>query len=160
MNHINKYFNLLSQFKSCTASRLPVFLLFYFLSFPCSSGEEPVFLITGLKSEITHVSQYDLRKVYLGGTAADNPHINKPVLNKKDTELYRQFLKNIMHMTDNGYKRKVIKRIFRQGSDKIIEIHNLNELDQHLKDNPNDLSYITESDIKHMLNIRTLKKLW
>ena len=160
MNHINTYLNLLSHFKSYPVSRLFTFLLFYLLSFPCLSEQEPVFLITGSKSEITHVSQYDLRKIYLGGTAADNPHINKPVLNKKDMKLYRQFLKNIMHMTDNGYKRKVIKRIFRQGSDKIVEIYDLNKLDQHLKDNPNDLSFITESDLKHMLNIKKLKKLW
>jgi len=65
-----------------------------------------------------------------------------------------------MHMSEGSYKRKVIKRVFRQGSNKIKEINNLSDLDRHFIEHPNDICFISDKDRKHLINSKTIKELW
>ena len=161
MNYIFNYLTYLPGRINILRSGLIRACLLLFLSCSYSYAEDShAFLITGSSSEITFVSQHDLRRVYLGGSAIDTPNIANPVINKTDIETYKLFLKNIMHMNEGSYKRKVIKRIFRQGSDKIIEISSLSKLDEHFKNNPNDICYISDKDNKHLINTKIIKELW
>ena len=161
MNYILTY---LTYLLSTTGIRILKFTgasLLFFLSAANGYAEDNhAFLITGATSDITFVSQHDLRRIYLGGSAIDEPNIENPILNKADPDTYKLFLKNIMHMTEGSYKRKVIKRIFRQGSDTIKEISNLSELDQHFKEHPNDICFVSSKNSKHLINTKTIKELW
>ncbi|MCW9005232.1 MAG: hypothetical protein OQK70_08215 [Gammaproteobacteria bacterium] len=161
MNHIFKHlihlFDTLSSARKLTT--IACFLLFLFTSH-VNAEDNHAFLITGSSSKTTSVSLHDVRRIYLGGTAIEAVNIENPVLNKADHNTYKLFLKNVMHMTEGGYKRKVIKRIFRQGSDKIKAINDLRELDQHFKEHPNDICYISEKDHKHLINTKIIRPLW
>lgn len=161
MNYIFNYLTYLPGRINISTSGLISACFLLLLSSPYSHAEDNhAFLITGSSSEITFVSQHDLRRIYLGGSAINTPDIANPVINKADPETYKLFLKNVMHMNEGSYKRKVIKRVFRQGSDKIIEISNLSKLDQHFKNNPNDICYISDKDSKHLINIKIIRELW
>ena len=161
MNYIFNYLTYLPGRINISTSGLISACFLLLLSGTYSHAEDNhAFLITGSSSEITFVSQHDLRRIYLGGSAINTPDIANPVINKTDPEIYKLFLKNVMHMNEGSYKRKVIKRVFRQGSDKIIEISNLSKLDQHFKNNPNDICYISDKDSKHLINIKIIRELW
>lgn len=77
-----------------------------------------------------------------------------------DKALFNDFIKNVMHMTEDGYKRKVIKRVFRRGSNYIQEAFTTDEIIAHLMANKNDISYIRTSEIKGNNNIKIIATLW
>jgi len=155
--HLIHPFDTLSCLREKTT--IACFLLFLFSSH-VNAEDYHAFLITGSSSEVTSVSLHDIRRIYLGGTAIESVNIKNPILNMADHSTYKLFLKNVMHMTEGGYKRKVVKRIFRQGSDKIKVIKDLRKLDQHFKEHPNDICYISEKDNKHLINTKIIRKLW
>ncbi|MDH5471345.1 MAG: hypothetical protein OEY61_00680 [Gammaproteobacteria bacterium] len=159
-NRLKHLIDHISNFKTRWPHLSIWLLLLSMLPINSYAEDDHVFLITGSRSNISSISKHDLRRIYLGGTAINIPEPTNPIINKIDISTYRLFLKNIMHMTENGYKRKVVKRVFRQGSDKIIEIKNLNELDNHFKEHPNDICFISSKHSSQMLNIKIIKTLW
>lgn len=134
-----------------------VLLLF---AVPAGSGEAKVALVAASGSSIEVMSLRDVRRLYLGIKAGENRSVRNPVLNLQSTELYDEFLKNIMHMTAGSYKRKLVKSIFRQGREEIQEITSLNELNDHLLQNKGDISFVELTDIGNMENIEVVQILW
>lgn len=125
-----------------------------------SHAEESVVLIAAKGSGIESISNRDLRRVFLGLKSADSELVNKPVINLYNQEIYEGFLKNVMHMTDGAYKRKIVKRIFRNGTEKIKEIKMLNELNEHLISNVGDISFVDGAAVEKMHDIEVVKVLW
>jgi len=161
MNYILKYLAYLLRFRRLSTLNLSSICFLFFIAIQYAHAEDNhALLITGASSNIAHISQHDLRRIYLGGSAVETPGVKNPIINKSDIKTYKLFLKNIMHMNEGSYKRKVIKRVFRQGSDKIEEINNLSQLDIHFKNNPDDICYISEKDSKLLINIKIIKELW
>ena len=117
-------------------------------------------LVVSEKSELNQISRLEIRRIYLGLPASIQPKVENPILNVNDKEFYRAFLKNVMHMTENGYRRKSVKRIFRQGGGKILEIGDLEKLVEHLRNNPNDISFMDEVTAKKAPGIKVIKELW
>jgi len=87
-------------------------------------------------------------------------HVNKPVINMSSQETYSQFLKNIMYLTKAGYKRKILKRIFRQGADEIQTIDSINHLTEYLKDHPNDISFMLKEEALKNPDLKIIQALW
>lgn len=145
--------------------------IFYRLSFMCvlllftmpvSSGEDKgkVALVAASGSGIEIMSLRDIRRLYLGIKSGENKSVRNPVLNLQSSELYDEFLKNIMHMTEGSYKRKLVKSIFRRGREEIQEIASLNELTEHLLENKGDISFVEIVAIENMENIEVVQILW
>lgn len=130
------------------------------LALPAASGEAKVALITASGSNIDAISVRDIRRIYLGLKSTDNESVRKPVLNLQSEELYDEFLKNIMRMTAGSYKRKLVKAIFRQGREEILEISSLKELNDHLLKNKGDVSFVEITAIENMENIEVVQILW
>jgi len=65
-----------------------------------------------------------------------------------------------MHMTEDGYQRKLIKRIFRQGGRKIQEVDNIADLVNHLENNHYDVSFMDEATAKKTKGIKVVQVLW
>jgi len=126
---------------------------------PCYA-EDKVFLIAAKGSGIESISNRDIRRVFLGLKSADSDLVNKPVINLHNRELYEKFLKNVMHMTEGAYKRKVVKRIFRNGTEEIKQVETLNELNTHLTSNIGDISFVDNAAVEKMHNIEVVKVLW
>ena len=153
---------ILEQFlRSC---KHPVFLLVTAVLMiaiikPCYA-EDKVVLIAAKGSGIESISNRDIRRVFLGLKSADSDLINKPVINLYNRELYEDFLKNVMHMTEGAYKRKIVKRIFRNGAEEIKEIEMLNELNTHLTSNIGDISFVDNDAVEKMHDIEVVKVLW
>mgnify|MGYP001813497280 FL=1 len=117
-------------------------------------------LIAAKGSGIESISNRDIRRVFLGLKSADSEIVNRPVINLNNKEIYEEFLKNIMHMTEGAYKRKLVKRIFRNGSEEIKEVEMLNELNAHLTNNVGDISFVENTVVDKMTDIEVIKVLW
>ncbi len=153
-----------TQINTRKTSALIVRFIFIFvllaLALPAASGEAKVALITASGSNIDAISVRDIRRIYLGLKSTDNESVRKPVLNLQSEELYDEFLKNIMRMTAGSYKRKLVKAIFRQGREEILEISSLKELNDHLLKNKGDVSFVEITAIENMENIEVVQILW
>ena len=130
------------------------------LSIDLSYAENKVVLIAAKGSGIESISNRDIRRVFLGLKSADSEIVNRPVINLNNKEIYEEFLKNIMHMTEGAYKRKLVKRIFRNGSEEIKEVEMLNELNAHLTNNVGDISFVENTVFDKMTDIEVIKVLW
>ena len=126
---------------------------------PCYA-EGKVVLIAAKGSGIKSISNRDIRRVFLGLKSADSEFVKKPVINLYNRELYEEFLKNVMHMTEGTYKRKIVKRIFRNGTEEIKEVEMLDDLNTHLTSNIGDISFADSAAVKKMHDIEVVKVLW
>ena len=63
-------------------------------------------------------------------------------------------------MTEKGYRRKIVKRIFRQGGEKVKEAKNITELIDHLKNNLNDISFRDKETAKKTKGLKVVQVLW
>ena len=147
--------------RSCKHSvlLLAVVVLVITIIKPCYADDKVV-LIAAKGSGIESISNRDIRRVFLGLKSADSEHVNKPVINLYNTGLYEEFLKNVMHMTAGAYKRKIVKRIFRNGTEEIKEVEMLSELNSYLTNNVGDISFVEVSDVEKMHDIEVVKVLW
>lgn len=141
-------------------TRLAAFVLLCTLGSSQAFAEQSVVLIAAKGSGIESISNRDIRRVFLGLKSADSEMINRPVLNMYDREIYEDFLKNVMHMTEGAYTRKLVKRIFRNGAEEIRKIDGLDELNQHLLNNVGDISFVDSSAAATMQDIEVVKVLW
>jgi hypothetical protein len=130
------------------------------ISIDLSYAENKVVLIAAKGSGIESISNRDLRRVFLGLKSVDSELINRPVINLNNKEVYEEFLKNVMHMTEGSYKRKLVKRIFRNGAEEIKEVEILNELNAHLTSNVGDISFVENTVVDKMTDIEVIKVLW
>ncbi|TNF38792.1 MAG: hypothetical protein EP315_00690, partial [Gammaproteobacteria bacterium] len=128
------------------------------LILPCSllANDNSVVLIASKNTEITEITIIDLRRIYLGITPHKARRVNEPILNLSNEQIHHDFLKNIMRMTDDGYRRKIIKRVFRRGSATIKEAHTTEEIMSHLNENKNNISFIRAGDISDKAEVRII----
>lgn len=124
------------------------------------ASEGEVALIAARGSGIEAMSLRDVRRLYLGFKSVDSMPVKNPVLNVQSRALYDEFLKNTMHMTEGSYKRKLVKRIFRQGIEEIPEVASLKELNDHLLENIGDISFVEITSMENMENIEVIQILW
>lgn len=125
-----------------------------------NASEGEVVLIAAKGSGIEVMRLMDVRRLYLGLKSVDSETVKNPVLNVQSRVLYDEFLKNVMHMTEGSYKRKLVKRIFRQGIEEIKEVTSLKELNDYLLGNIGDISFVETSSIRNMENIEVIQILW
>jgi len=138
------------------------FLLCLLLSTSTAFAEPDVgVLVSSNASSVQgQIHRKDLRRIFLGIRPAAKYQVNKPILNLADSQTYALFLKNILFLTENGYKRKLIKRVFRQGADEIKSIKNIDELEQHLLTHPNDISFMTKQQAENHPSLKIIQELW
>lgn len=125
-----------------------------------SYAENNVVLIAAKGSGIESISDRDVRRIFLGLKSADSELIKNPVINLYNKDVYDQFLKNVMRMTEGAYKRKIVKRIFRKGTEEIREFDMLNELNAHLTSNVGDISFVEYAAVDKMQDVEVVKVLW
>jgi hypothetical protein len=123
-------------------------------------AQQEVYLIAAKGSGIEAISNRDIRRIFLGLKSVDSERVNKPVINLYDRKVYEDFLKNVLHMTDGAYKRKIVKRIFRNGAEEIEELDMLEELNRHLISNVGDISFADHDTVQKMHDIEVVKVLW
>ena len=138
---------------------IAVVMLMIAITKPCYA-DNTVVLIAAKGSGIESLSNRDIRRVFLGLKSADSELVNKPVINLYNRGLYEEFLKNVMHMTEGAYKRKIVKRIFRNGTEEIKEVEMLDELNTHLTNNIGDISFVDYAAVEKMHDIEVVKVLW
>lgn len=117
-------------------------------------------LVAAESSKVQKTSVLEIRRIFLGLPSSPDSLIKEPVINLSDQKTYKAFLKNIMHMTERGYQRKLIKRLFRQGNGKIIETQNTDDLVSHLEKNLHDVSFMDEDTARRTKGIKVVQVLW
>jgi len=117
-------------------------------------------LVAAESSDVHKASVLEIRRIYLGLPSSPDISMKKPVVNLSNQKIYKAFLKNIMHMTEKGYKRKIIKRIFRQGGEKIHESTSIADLVYHLNKNIGDVSFMDKETAERTKGIKVVQVLW
>lgn len=136
-----------------------VLVLMLFCSPLQAQETEQVVLVTHRSSAAETVSLLDIRRLYLG-FPSDNPYIGKPVINRSSQRIFEDFLKNVMHVTEDGYRRKIVRRVFRYGSDYVTELESIAAIAQHLENYPHDVVFVKKSDLIHLDGVKILVRLW
>ena len=124
------------------------------------ADEQRAVLVTSKSSSINKLERKDIRRIFLGLQPTSSTQENKPVINLTNKKVYKLFLKNVMFLTESGYKRKLVKRVFRQGADKIKTIETNKELLNYLNNNPDNISFMLEQDAKKQSDIKIIQALW
>jgi len=138
-----------------------VFVFLVLSSFKISYAQDAGgVLVVAESSPVQNASIIEIRRIYLGLPPSTDSLIKKPVINISDQKTYKAFLKNIMHMTEKGYQRKLIKRIFRQGGGKIIEVESDANLVSYLEKNPHDVSFMDKDTAMKTKGIKVVQVLW
>ena len=138
---------------------LSIFILCLYCNSANSTDSSGV-LVASEKSGINKISIIEVRKLFLGLPASKVSSIQHPIINNTDNETYQSFLNKIMRMTEKSYNRKLIKRVFRQGSEKIMVVSSKESLIQYLRDNPNDVTFMSEGNLKNYKGIKVIQRLW
>lgn len=126
----------------------------------CFAKDNAGVLVAAKASPISALTRKDIRRIFLGLPPLHNTAINKPILNLSDPSTYRLFLKNIMFLTESGYKRKLVKRIFRQGADSIHSIDTVDKLTKHLIEHPDSISFMLENEARKHSGLVIIQELW
>jgi len=140
-----------------------ILILLFILNFYSNStyaAKTSGVLVAAKESRIQKVSIIEVRKIFIGLPASELSGIRQPVINHSDNQVYQIFLKKVLRMTDKGYKRKLIKRIFRQGSEKIKTIYKKRELLEYLRENPDDVSFMSKENADNTAGIKVIQQLW
>lgn len=140
--------------------RLCVLLLFILLSINVAHADDSGVLVAALDSPVQQISMLEIRRIYLGLDPAADSRINQPVLNVSDSVLYKKFLKNVMHMTESGYRRKTVKRIFRQGGERVKQLESHSVLIEYLKNNKNDVTFMYLKSAQQNSEVKVVQVLW
>ncbi len=136
-------------------------LCMFFSALPAYADSSGGVLVCSKASSIEgKIQRKDLRRIFLGIRPASKYQVDKPVLNAGDKDTYALFLKNILFLTESGYKRKLIKRVFRQGADEIQSIDSHQQLEQHLLSHPNDISFMSKQQAENQPNLKIIQELW
>lgn len=125
-----------------------------------ANASEGGVLVAAQDSPVQKMSIIEIRRVYLGLESSVDSGIKQPVMNLSDPVLYKAFLKNVMHMTESGFRRKIVKRIFRQGGEKVIQIKSHSELVEYLQNNKNDVSFMDLKTAQQNRGIKVVQVLW
>lgn len=125
-----------------------------------ANANDSCVLVTAHDSPVQKVSILEIRRIYLGLEPSKDSRISKPVMNLSDTELYKNFLKNVMHMTVNGFRRKTVKRVFRHGGEKIKQIKSHSMLIEYLKNNKNYVTFMDLKTAQQSSEIKVVQVLW
>ncbi|MBE9516571.1 MAG: hypothetical protein IME93_06295 [Proteobacteria bacterium] len=150
---------LVSNIRNIASLVVFVFVLSISISY-ASQSDTAVVLVTGSKSDITSISIIEVRRLYLGLPPVSNREAGKAVINMTDSDIFNVFLKNIMHMTEYRYRRRLVKRVFRYGSSQIKEVNSIEELSDHFASNKNDIAFVKVSSLDRLDNIKVLTRLW
>ena len=130
----------------------------------CSSNlmaeESQCVLVTSSESKIQNLTVLDVRKLYLGLNIDKKYGVKYPVLNASSDKTFNFFLKKIMRMSERNYEHKLIKNIFRKGTDKVNRYKIKSELVDHLKRNPGAVSFMDEKKARDELGLKIVMKLW
>ena len=130
-----------------------------FCSYASAGDLSSAVLVTHKSSELKSLTLLEIRRLYLGFPVS-NEHVRRPILNRSNNKLYEAFLKNVMHMTEDGYKRKIVRRVFRYGANYIDELYSLEKIMQHLAENPGDVVFIDAGKLSMAPDVRVIVRLW
>lgn len=137
-------------------------LLFIILLSPASvyCSEIHGVLVSSKDSNIKKLERKDIRRLFLGIKPAHDNMVDNPVINISDKKTYSLFLKKIMFLTEGGYKRKLIKRVFRRGADEVRSIESHDALANYLASHPNDISFMAKEDALKHQDLKIIQALW
>ena len=148
--------------KPVSLSKVLILLLLWSGCFTVSmaSASDSGVLVAAVDSPVQKMSIIEIRRIYLGLPPSEESRINQPVMNLSDPVLYKAFLKNVMHMTEMGFRRKTVKRIFRQGGEKVKQLKSNSELIEHLKNNNNNVTFMDSKTAQQSREIKVVQVLW
>jgi len=153
--------NNIIKFKTSFILLVLTLLCLFITTTPAFADSSAGVLVSSKASSIQgKIKRKDLRRIFLGIRPALKYQVDKPILNTADKDTYALFLKNILFLTESGYKRKLIKRVFRQGADEINAIDSRQQLEQHLLSNPNDISFMSKQQAENHTNLKIIQELW
>lgn len=141
-------------------TQLKLLLLLWLMMNCCVAAQPELVFVAARGSDVDSVSILDIRRLYLGMPAAHNTHIQKVLLNRSNDTAHREFLKDILHLTEAAYQRKITKKIFRRGKGYIDSFDRQSDLVAFLLKNKNTISYMNKADVANNRDLKVIQLIW
>jgi len=159
------FFNKLTQHHTFRFIKRALLLLSFTFALLFSSGSHSshhlqAVLVSAKNSNMKTLEKKDIRRLFLGLRPINIKQTSTPIINTSNPTGYKLFLKNIMFLTERGYERKLIKRVFRQGADRIESFDSIDDLTQHLKQHPDNISFMLKQEALKHPDLKIIQVLW
>ncbi len=125
-----------------------------------SNGQGSVVLVTASDTDFPPISRKELRRLYLGLVLVKGSIYISPVINKKDPDVLKGFLQNVMFMSERNYKRQIVERVFRSGGEMPKEFGNTEELREYLRKYQGSVTFMYEREAVTDNHLRIVSTLW
>lgn len=125
-----------------------------------SYQEDQLVLVASKHSDITPLSQSEIRRLFLGKTITSNGFQLKPILNNTDEKVHDVFLQNIVFMTENSYRRHLLKRTVKYGDIQPLAASNIEAIVEEFNEDEDHycISYMWLSDLNE--NMKVIQTIW
>jgi hypothetical protein len=129
-------------------STISRFFLICALLFPILAIAEPeMVLVASQHSPLTELSQLEVRKLFLGIPVTKNEQRITPLINISSDIIKEIFLQNTVFMTENSYRRQLLKRSIKYGTVIPAKLDDLENLVKQLNTNHSTISFLWNTDL-------------
>jgi len=144
-----------------TALRARLFcLIFSVLHAGNVAADHEVVLVAAATSPLKNLGALELRKLYLGFPVLQESKLIKGLLNTTDRDIERIFLQTVVAMSEKSYERRQLLQTMQEGTPRLREYNNLEDLQEALVSEPNSVTYMWLDDAVRMPDVKILKVLW
>ncbi|MDE2349830.1 MAG: hypothetical protein KGL92_15105 [Gammaproteobacteria bacterium] len=125
-----------------------------------SAGSDSVVLVVSAHSRVSTLSAIEVRELFLGMTVAPEGQVLHAVRNASDTRLSDIFLQNVVAMSANSYRRRVLGMALEQGRRPPPAEADERRLFQEVETDPNVVTYAWSSQIAGVRGLKAIRVLW
>lgn len=148
MSNLLKYLLLLILWSS---------LLYANIVFAANENSQMV-LVSG--STPPHLTQSELRRLYLGAPVTKHGKKLVPLRNESDELLYEMFLQKVISMSASRYEQFLVKRVYRGAGSRLRVATKFKKVVALLKQRSDMVSFMWKVDAENTNGINIIQPLW
>ncbi len=118
-----------------------------------------IVLIASKESSLNQLSLLEVRKLFIGMPVVKNGIHLMPVINVSDQMIQNTFLQSMVFMTENTYKRQLLKRTIKYGTILPKKYDDIRELIKKISSNGSMVSFMRRSDLKSHPELKVVEIL-
>lgn len=117
------------------------------------SSSADLVIVVDDRSPIRSIPIADVRRRYLGIPLVIDGVEVIPVRNLSNADFYEMFLQRVLFMSAEGYERRMLNKIFREGGDTIASVSSREELERLLHGDTRRITFLPRSAVGRSLRI-------
>lgn len=125
-----------------------------------AGGRDSVVLIVSTRSAVASMSAIEVRELFLGMTVARGGQVLHAIRNESDPRLRDVFLQNVVAMSANSYRRRVLGMALQQGRRPPPAERDERQLIHEVLQDPSIVTYAFSSQVAGISGLRAIRVLW